>query len=272
MPELPEVEILCRGIAPLVRGLKVKKITVRRADLRWPVPIDLLHRDLCGQKFVQVKRRGKYLLFLCEQGYLMVHLGMSGRLSFFPTAPVPKKHDHVDFGFAKKSVLRFSDPRRFGAILWSDTPPEEHVLLASLGPEPLTETFNGDFLFQHAHKKSVPIKNFLMNSHVVVGIGNIYASEALFAAGVHPARPAGLLSASQCDQLVQCIKETLLKAIERGGTTLKDYRHEDGTLGYFQQELQVYGRKGEECRRCKTPLLDLRLGGRASCFCPSCQT
>lgn len=272
MPELPEVEILCRGIAPLVSGLKIKQITVRRADLRWPVPTDLLHRELCGQTVLQVKRRGKYLLFLCEQGYLMVHLGMSGRLSFLSSAPAPGKHDHVDFGFAKNRILRYSDPRRFGAILWSNAPPEEHVLLASLGPEPLTEAFEGDFLFQHARKKNVSIKNFLMDSHVVAGIGNIYATEALFAAGLHPARPAGLLSPSECHQLAQCIKEILLKAIERGGTTLKDFRHEDGSLGYFQQDLQVYGRKGEGCRHCKTPLLDLRLGGRASCFCPSCQT
>ena len=271
MPELPEVETICRGIRPLVIKKQVVKVLVRCHKLRWPVPTEALNQNLGGHEFTHVLRRGKYLLLKSKHGHLIIHLGMSGTVQFLASATEPQKHDHVDIQFVDHSCLRYTDPRRFGAVLWSQDPPEEHPLLIKLGPEPLQKTFNAEYLFHTSRNKKVPLKNFLMNSHVVVGVGNIYATESLFLAGLHPARPAGQLLKSECQILVKSIQEILTKAIERGGTTLRDFRHEDGTLGYFQQELQVYGRKGEPCQQCGTSLLDQRLGGRASCFCPHCQ-
>ena len=271
MPELPEVETVCRGIRPLLIGQQIAQVVVRCAALRWPVPVTVLQEALPGATMQQVTRRGKYLLLHLEQGCLIVHLGMSGRLQLLPTCPPPGKHDHLDLLLANGDCLRYTDPRRFGSLLWTTDAPDRHPLLANLGPEPLSEFFTAPTLWQQARTKRVAVKSFLMDSRIVVGIGNIYAAEILFDAQLHPARPAGSLSEDAWHRVVKATRETLLTAIERGGTTVKDYRQADGNLGMFQQELRVYGRQGEPCRRCATPLVTLRLGGRASCYCPSCQ-
>lgn len=271
MPELPEVETICQGIRPLLIGQRIARFVVRCAALRWPVPVDVLQQVVPGATFQQVVRRGKYLLLSLEQGWLIVHLGMSGRLQVLPDSPPPGKHDHLEWQLATGGCLRFTDPRRFGALLWTTGSPYQHPLLVHLGPEPLSDDFHVSCLRQQARGRRVPIKLLLMDSHVVAGIGNIYASEILFHAALHPTRPASSLSAEEWQRLVDAIRETLQLAIAKGGTTVKDFRHADGTLGYFQQELQVYGRQDQPCRRCDTPLVTLRLGGRASCCCPSCQ-
>ncbi len=271
MPELPEVETLCRELRPLIIGQQVVEVVVRCESLRWPVPVADLQQGLVGGTIQQVSRRGKYLLIQVEQGVLIVHLGMSGRLSFYTTAPVLAKHDHVVIRFASGAVLYYSDPRRFGSLSWTRDLPARHPLLADLGPEPLEADFSGHYLWQQAENRRTSIKSLLMDSHVVVGIGNIYAAEALHQAAVHPARPAGSLSEARCEALVAAIRVILQRAIEQGGTTIKDYRRAEGSGGYFQQVLQVYGHKGKPCPRCGTILVDLRLGGRASCCCPACQ-
>ncbi|MEO5340164.1 MAG: bifunctional DNA-formamidopyrimidine glycosylase/DNA-(apurinic or apyrimidinic site) lyase [Magnetococcus sp. MYC-9] len=271
MPELPEVETICRGLRPLVVGQRLTQVVVRCAALRWPVPIAPLQQFLPGRRLQQLARRGKYLLFHVEQGCLIAHLGMSGRLHWLPASLPPARHDHVDLLFEGGRLLRYTDPRRFGALLWSSGPPEQHPLLVSLGPEPLEEGFTGHYLWQRAQNRRVAIKNFVMDSRIVVGVGNIYAAEALFHAAIFPARPAGSLSREGCQRLVNSIRVVLESAIAKGGTTVRDFRHADGTHGLFQQELQVYGRQGEACPRCGNTLVTLQLGGRGSCCCPSCQ-
>ncbi|MBF0161128.1 MAG: bifunctional DNA-formamidopyrimidine glycosylase/DNA-(apurinic or apyrimidinic site) lyase [Magnetococcales bacterium] len=271
MPELPEVETICRGIRPCITGQQVVQVVVRCATLRWPVPVTALQEELQGETIQRVDRRGKYLLLHAERGCLIVHLGMSGRLHWLPSPLEAGKHDHVDLRFADGGLLRFTDPRRFGSLSWNRGPPETHPLLAPLGPEPLSELFHAHYLWHKLQNRKVSIKNLLMDSHIVAGIGNIYAAEALFHAGLHPARPAGSLSRSQCHCLVQSIQEILKRAIAQGGTTVRDFRHADGSQGYFQQTLEVYGRQGEACRRCGATVIRLRLGGRASCCCPECQ-
>ncbi|MBF0460359.1 MAG: bifunctional DNA-formamidopyrimidine glycosylase/DNA-(apurinic or apyrimidinic site) lyase [Magnetococcales bacterium] len=271
MPELPEVETICRDLRPLVTGQRVTSLVVRCAALRWPVPVARLQQALPGATIQHVARRGKYILLHTEQGCLIVHLGMSGTVHLVSSDTAPEKHDHVDLHFASGACLRYADPRRFGCLLWTDQPPSQHPLLVNLGPEPLTESFNARYLWQRAQGKKVAIKNFLMDSHHVVGIGNIYAAEALFHAALHPARPAGSLSEEMCQDLVDSIREILNRAIANGGTTVRDYRRANGTVGSFQQMLQVYGHQGEPCHRCGTPLIQVRLGGRASCCCPACQ-
>ncbi|SDI26443.1 bifunctional DNA-formamidopyrimidine glycosylase/DNA-(apurinic or apyrimidinic site) lyase [Pseudomonas panipatensis] len=269
MPELPEVETTRRGIAPYLEGQRVSRVIVRDRRLRWPIPEDLDVR-LSGQRFVKVERRAKYLLLEAEAGTLICHLGMSGSLRLVQSGLAPAKHEHVDIELESGLALRYTDPRRFGALLWSQAP-LEHELLRHLGPEPLTEAFEGERLYQLSRGRSMAVKPFIMDNAVVVGVGNIYASEALFAAGIDPRREAGTISRARYVRLAEEIKRILGMAIERGGTTLRDFVGGDGQPGYFQQELFVYGRGGEFCKVCGSTLRDVRLGQRASVYCPRCQ-
>ncbi|MBE7374949.1 bifunctional DNA-formamidopyrimidine glycosylase/DNA-(apurinic or apyrimidinic site) lyase [Pseudomonas lopnurensis] len=269
MPELPEVETTRRGIAPHLLGQRVSRVIVRDRRLRWPIPEDLDVR-LSGQRIEAVERRAKYLLIRFEAGTLIAHLGMSGSLRLVDATLPPAKHEHVDLLLESGQALRYTDPRRFGALLWSDDP-LNHVLLASLGPEPLGEAFDGDRLFRLSRGRSMAVKPFIMDNAVVVGVGNIYASEALFAAGIDPRRPAGSISRARYLKLAEEIRRILAMAIERGGTTLRDFVGGDGKPGYFQQELFVYGRGGAFCKRCGATLREIRLGQRASVYCGRCQ-
>lgn len=272
MPELPEIEVIRRGIAPHVEGHRVAGATVRNPGLRWPVPLDL-GQKLSGLSIGKVARRAKYLLLGTDKGTLIVHLGMSGSLRLLPAtaAAAPEKHDHVDLVLDNGMVLRFRDPRRFGAMLWETGDVVRHPLLARLGPEPLTEAFSGDLLYKQTRGRSASIKQVLMNSRIVVGIGNIYANEALFDAGIHPVTAAGRISARRYEKLAQAIKETLNRAIEAGGSSLRDFVNIEGNPGYFQQQYWVYGRTGQPCRKCGTPIAQIRQGQRSSFYCPYCQ-
>lgn len=269
MPELPEVETTRRGIAPYLEGVRVSRVVVRERRLRWPIPEDLDVR-LSGQRFVQVQRRAKYLLLQAESGTLISHLGMSGSLRLVDCGTPAAKHEHVDVELESGLALRYTDPRRFGALLWS-LDPLNHELLRNLGPEPLTTEFDGERLYQCSRGRSMAIKPFIMDNAVVVGVGNIYASEALFAAGIDPRREAGSVSRARYVKLAGEIKRILAYAIERGGTTLRDFVGGDGQPGYFQQELFVYGRGGDFCKCCGTGLREVRLGQRSSVFCAKCQ-
>ena len=244
---------------------------LRQRALRWPVPRNL-HALLAGQHVQSVERRGKYVLLGLERGTLLIHLGMSGHLRLLPAHTPPGKHDHVDIVIRGGKALRLTDPRRFGAILWVEGDPLRHKLLARLGPEPLGKGFSGEYLYQKSRHRKAPIKSFLMDAHVVVGVGNIYANEALFLAGIRPTRAAGRLSLAQCQSLSKAIKAVLKKAIAAGGTTLRDFLSAAGSKGYFQQRLQVYGRGGETCYRCQGLLREERLGQRSTVFCPHCQS
>jgi formamidopyrimidine-DNA glycosylase len=270
MPELPEVETTRRGIAPHIEGCRVSAVTIRQRSLRWPVTAGL-EEALGGQKILSVERRAKYLLLITQTGVLLVHLGMSGSLRVVGKDEPVRKHDHADIVFAGGQVLRFHDPRRFGCLLWLQPPLEEHPLLAGLGPEPLSDSFSADYLFKRSRKRSVPVKSFIMDGHVVVGVGNIYANEALFAAGIAPDRKAGSLSRARYVRLVEEIKQVLGRAIEVGGTTLRDFVGGTGEPGYFKQSLAVYGRGGAECLRCRNRLVEFRLGQRSTVYCPQCQ-
>ena len=269
MPELPEVETTRRGIAPHVQGRRVEAIVVRQAQLRWPVP-DAVQRAV-GCRIDAVRRRAKYLLLDTARGSLVLHLGMSGSLTVQPQGKAPLKHDHLDIELQGGNCLRLNDPRRFGACLWQgvDAPPLQ--LLQTLGPEPLTDAFDGERLFERSRGKSVAVKNFIMHNAIVVGVGNIYANEALYWAGIDPRRAAGRISRARYVNLAMHIKAVLAKAIEQGGTTLRDFLGADGKPGYFKQELQVYGRAGEPCRQCATPIRSVVIGQRNSFYCPSCQ-
>ncbi len=269
MPELPEVETTKRGIEPHILNQQVERVVVRNGRLRWPVPEDLDVR-LSGQHFRQIERRAKYLLLHAEVGTLLCHLGMSGSLRIVEQGAEVEKHDHVDIELANGMALRYTDPRRFGLMLWS-TDPYNHRLLVKLGPEPLSAAFNADYLGAKAKGRKAAIKPFLMDNHVVVGVGNIYANEALFAAGIDPRRAAGSVSADKLALLVDEIKKVLARSIEQGGTTLRDFVGGDGKPGYFQQHLYVYGRGGQPCFSCGTELAEIRLGQRSSVFCPRCQ-
>lgn len=276
MPELPEVETTRRGIAPHLEGKRISAISVRQPKLRWPVP-DLQH--LVGQRVDRVERRAKYLLIQCRQGgkhtgTLIMHLGMSGSLRVVPCRSAPDKHDHFDLHLDGKGAgqcLRLRDPRRFGAILWTEAEPTEHALIQHLGPEPLSDAFNADYLYQQARKRKVAIKALLMDGKVVVGVGNIYATESLFLSGIHPARACNRVSRERLTVLVEHVKAVLGKAIEKGGTTLRDFQHEDGKPGYFQQELLVYGREGAPCPNCGSAIKAQQIGQRTSSYCPRCQ-
>lgn len=270
MPELPEVETTRRGIAPHVSGKRVRQLVVRNGQLRWPVPADL-PEILRGKILRSVGRRGKYLLLNFDHGTALWHLGMSGNLRVVaPTEPVGK-HDHVDLVFAGGLALRFNDPRRFGAFLWTADTLAEHKLLAHLGPEPLTEAFDGQHLYKNSRKRTQAVKTWLMDSRVVVGVGNIYANEALFAAGIHPLKKAGKLTRANCENLTAEVKRILAYAIERGGTTLRDFVGGDGKPGYFAQELHVYGRGKLPCNSCGKSLTEKRLGQRSTVYCTNCQ-
>lgn len=269
MPELPEVETTRRGIEPHVVGQRVRRVIVRDARLRWPVPEDLDVR-LSGQRIEAVERRAKYLLIKAERGTLIGHLGMSGSLRLVPADQPPAKHEHVDIELESGLSLRYTDPRRFGALLWTQDP-LAHVLLSKLGPEPLTAAFDGGRLYELSRGRSMAVKPFIMDNAVVVGVGNIYAAEALFAAGIDPRRAAGSISRARYDRLAEEIKKVLARSIESGGTTLRDFIGGDGAPGYFKQELFVYGRKGEFCKVCGTGLQEIRLGQRASVYCRKCQ-
>lgn len=270
MPELPEVETTLRGIAPHTVGNTIQHCTVRDSRLRWPVPPDLCAL-VTGKTLRQLQRRGKYLLFYFDHGVALWHLGMSGSLRIVEARAAPGKHDHVDWVFARDTVLRFNDPRRFGALLWTAEPLAEHPLLNHLGPEPLAAAFNGDYLFNTTRKRSQAIKTLLMDARIVVGVGNIYANESLFTSGIHPLKAAAKLRRTQCHALALNIKTILQNAIARGGTTLRDFVGGDGKPGYFAQELQVYGRGGKACVKCAKPLTEKALAQRTTVYCTRCQ-
>lgn len=270
MPELPEVETTRRGIAPHVVGAKIQEVIVRNAKLRWPVPSDLDER-LVGQQFSQVERRAKYLLLAYAGGTVIWHLGMSGKLRVLPAEVEPAKHDHIDIVFENQQALRFTDPRRFGSVHWAAGDPLQHSLLKALGPEPLSSAFTGERLFELSRKRKIAVKNFLMDNHMVVGVGNIYASESLFRAGIDPRRAAGRVSLQRYEALAVAVREVLSEAIACGGTTLRDYTSSDGAPGYFSIQLAMYGRAGEACPGCGEPIQQVVLGQRASFYCPHCQ-
>ncbi len=270
MPELPEVETTRRGLLPHLVGRRIRGVVVRNARLRWPVPRDLSRR-LHGERVVAIRRRGKYLLFDCGKGHLLVHLGMSGRLTLVPDDAPARAHDHIDVRFEGGSALRLTDPRRFGAMLWLRGRPEEHALIAGLGLEPFGEAFGGEALRAAARGRRGPVKHFLMNGRIVTGVGNIYANEALFRAGIHPLRAAGRISLERWRSLAAAIRETLSRALDAGGTTLRDFASVRGDPGRYQQEFCVYGREGRACPRCGRAIRAVRQGQRSTFYCPSCQ-
>jgi formamidopyrimidine-DNA glycosylase len=268
VPELPEVETTRRGIEPHLSGRHLEAWTIRNAALRWPVEIP---RALQGKRILSVGRRAKYLLIRFDQGALILHLGMSGSLRVLSADAPLLKHDHVDLLLDDGRVLRFNDPRRFGSIHWQPHPVMEHWLLRALGPEPLSDALSGAYLKAAARRRKVAVKNFLMDAHVVVGVGNIYANEALFMAGIRPSLRASRVTLASYERLAGAVKEVLQQAINMGGTTLRDFVNQDGQPGYFKQSLYVYGRSGQPCKICDTPLKALRIGQRATVFCPKCQ-
>ncbi len=269
MPELPEVETTRRGIAPHLLGRRVETVRLRRPDLRWPIP-ETIRSSLPGQRIDAVSRRAKYLLIGTGAGSALLHLGMSGVLRVLDADVPAGPHDHVDLLLDSGRMLRFTDPRRFGCLLWQ-APGTVHPLLGGLGPEPLSGAFDGDLLWQRSRSRRGAVKSFIMDQGVVVGVGNIYASEALFAAGIHPARAADRISRTRYVVLANQIKRILARAIERGGTTLRDFIAPDGVPGYFEQELTVYGRDGAPCRTCGTPISSRMIGQRNTFWCRSCQ-
>lgn len=270
MPELPEVETTRRGIASHIINRCITDVIVRQRQLRWPVPTNL-RKALTGQVISRVERRGKYLLLRMQAGTLLIHLGMSGSLRVLPKSLPAEKHDHVDIVFEKETVLRLRDPRRFGAILWSTRDPLQHKLLKNLGVEPLTKEFSAQYLFQLSRHRKVAIKPLIMDSHIVVGVGNIYANEALFLAGIRPTIAAKRISLQRMEKLVAAIKQVLTNAITSGGTTLRDFTRGDGRPGYFQQQLNVYDRAGQACKQCAAPIKVIRQGQRATYYCNHCQ-
>jgi formamidopyrimidine-DNA glycosylase len=270
MPELPEVETVRSGIAPHLTGQKVVQVIVRQPRLRWPVPNELT-TALLGQTIQSVDRRAKYLLLRTDAGTAILHLGMSGRLRILPATAPLLKHDHVDVVLASGRCLRFNDARRFGAVLWTRESPERHSLLRTLGPEPFDEAFSGGYLHRRARGRATAVKVFIMDNHVVVGVGNIYANESLFAAGIHPLRPSGQVTLAEYERLVAAIREVLSEAIRQGGTTLRDFVGGEGEPGYFQQYLHVYDRRSSPCVTCGEPIQRCRIGQRATYFCPRCQ-
>lgn len=270
MPELPEVETTRRGISPHIHQQTVKEVRISNHQLRWPIPDDMPEL-IVGQKIQDIQRRGKYLLITFKHGTALWHLGMSGSLRIVDAQTGIGKHDHVDWIFSKETVLRFNDPRRFGALLWTDQPIDEHPLLSHLGPEPLSENFCGNYLYKKSRKKSIAIKSFIMDAKIVVGVGNIYANEALFASGIHPLKSCAKVSANKYIVLAENIKRILNKAIKQGGTTLRDFVGGDGKPGYFAQELFVYGRGGQACKTCGKKLTEKRLAQRTTVYCTACQ-
>lgn len=269
MPELPEVETTRRGIEPWLKGRVIKAITIRQPRLRWRIPDSIY--TLQGQIVEDLTRRGKYILLHTQAGTALIHLGMSGSLRIVDAELEPRKHDHFDLVLDSGKVIRYHDPRRFGAFLWTTDPPVNHELLCKLGPEPLEAHFTAEHLWKRSRGRKLSVKEFIMNAHIVVGVGNIYANEALFLSGIDPRKAAGDISLEHYQRLVANIRLILAHAIERGGTTLRDFVREDGAPGYFQQELKVYGQTGKACSVCHTPIQQVTQGQRSTWFCPCCQ-
>lgn len=270
MPELPEVEITLRGLAPHLVGQRVTGVIIRQPQLRWPIPKNLSEL-LAGQTIRSLKRRAKYLLAGFDHGTLILHLGMSGSLRILPANTPPEKHDHFDLVLASGMLMRLRDPRRFGAVLWCTGDPALHPLLAELGPEPLAGEFDARYLYQTTRGRSTTIKQCLMDNRIVAGLGNIYANETLFHAGIHPQLAAGKLSLPRCTKLVAQIRATLAEAIKEGGSSLRDFVNASGQPGYFHLNFWVYGRSGEPCRKCGTLIQQIRQGQRSSFYCKHCQ-
>lgn len=270
MPELPEVETTLRGLVRPMVGRQVAHAIVRNPAMRWPIPSNL-DTLLAGQTVRSLSRRAKYLLVHFDRGTLILHLGMSGRLCHLAQNEVPGKHDHFDLALDNGAVVRLRDPRRFGAVLWAEGDPLQHPLLRTLGVEPLESGFDGDTLHRATRNRSAAIKQVIMDAHLVVGVGNIYASESLFRARISPKASAKKINRVRCERLVQEIKATLRDAIEAGGSSLRDFFGADGNPGYFQQQYFVYGRTDEPCRVCGTPIRSIRQGQRATFYCPTCQ-
>lgn len=270
MPELPEVETTRRGISPHVIGHRIERVIIRQRNLRWPIP-RRLEQSLPGQTVCCVARRGKYLLLTTAAGTAILHLGMSGSLRIIDAAAPAAIHEHVDIVLDNGRCLRFKDPRRFGALLWTTSSPAAHWLLSELGPEPLSTGFTGKCLYAQSRGRRLAIKSFLMDSKIVAGVGNIYANEALFLAGIHPQRAAGRVSRDRYERLAQAVRAVLRAAIREGGTTLRDFINGEGKPGYFRQLLSVYGKTGDPCPRCGQPIRERRIGQRSSFFCPTCQ-
>lgn len=270
MPELPEVETTRRGIKPYVENQTLTGFEIRERRLRWPIPRDL-EKALTGQKVLSVTRRSKYLLLNCEKAYLIIHLGMSGSLRVIQDQSPASKHDHVDILLSNGCRLRYNDPRRFGTVLYSTGDPCHHKLMSKLGPEPLEDGFTDEHLFTVSRNKKVAVKTFIMNAHNVVGVGNIYANESLYLAGIDPRKPAGKISRNRYQRLTEEIKTVLSTAIENGGTTLKDFVGGDGKPGYFQQQLKVYGQGGKPCLKCDKPLKEIKINQRSTVYCNQCQ-
>ncbi len=269
MPELPEVETTRRGITPHICHQKISKVILRDTRLRWPISPEVA--QIAQRRVESISRRGKYLLMQLDRGNLIWHLGMSGSMRVVTSGTASASHEHVELQFGNGQALKFRDPRRFGALLYCEQDPLQHRLLSSLGPEPLGDDFNADYLYHQCRKRSAAIKTLLMNSHIVVGVGNIYASEALYLAGIRPTRVAGRISRQRIARLVDAVRDTLAAAIEQGGTTLQDFTQVDGKPGYFKQELRVYGNKGN-CSRCGKAIKQLVQGQRSTFYCPGCQT
>jgi formamidopyrimidine-DNA glycosylase len=270
MPELPEVETTCRGISPHLLHKTIDSVILRRFKLRWDIEKNL-SSILQGQRVKQIYRRAKYILIEFETGTLIIHLGMSGSLRWLNSTIQPEKHDHVDFVF-DENCLRYRDPRRFGAILWTESPVLKHRLLATLGVEPLSDDFTAEYLYQQSRHRKVPVKTFIMDSHTLVGVGNIYACESLFKSAIDPRRLANKISLKRYRVLVDEIKKVLEKAIQQGGTTLKDFSSSDGKLGYFQQSLAVYGRIGLPCIQCQNSIKKIKQAQRSTFYCSQCQS
>ena len=274
MPELPEVETTLRGIRPHLEGRRIARLLVREPRLRLPIPPETADQ-IGGQSIRTLSRRGKYLLIGLDQGTLIAHLGMSGSLRVVPAASPPRPHDHLDLILDDGRCLRMHDPRRFGIFLWTAASPErtqeEHALLRALGPEPLSADFDGAYLYAASRSRRVAVKSLIMDGSVVVGVGNIYASESLFLAGIHPARACNRIAGARYDRLTEVIRQVLLASIEQGGTTLRDFVQENGAPGYFAQSLRVYGRDGLPCKTCGHLIQQRRIGQRSSFFCPHCQ-
>ncbi len=270
MPELPEVETTCQGLIPHVVNQKISHIKVRQRQLRWPVS-SRLAQQAQAQTISQLYRRAKYLIFDVGNHHMIIHLGMSGSLRIARADEEVRKHDHIEWQLSNNKVLRFHDPRRFGSVHWTKLPPNEHKLLKKLGPEPLESDFNADYLYECSRNRTVAIKNLIMNAHIVVGVGNIYASESLFLAGIHPNKAANKISYLRYQRLVSAIKEVLSHAIQAGGTTLRDFINGNGNPGYFKQQLRVYERADEPCTICNSTIESMVIGQRNTYYCRKCQ-
>lgn len=270
MPELPEVETVKRGLLPHCKNTVIDEVIIRQPQLRWPIP-KTLEQYLTGQTIVNIERRSKYLLFQLSKGTLIIHLGMSGILRIIDSTTPASKHDHADFVLNNHMIIRFNDPRRFGAILFTPDPLSQHPLFKHLGPEPLSDAFTSNHVFQQTRQKKTSIKSWLMNNHNVVGVGNIYATEVLFLCNLHPELPAGKLTDIESITLCQTVKKVLKKAISAGGTTIKDFKNSQGKPGYFAQQLFVYGKIGDQCPWCQYPLQASKISNRQTVFCSNCQ-